>query len=166
MRARLATFLKQGQAAMHGIVTNDAVHNAMYAGDVILLTSNYEGLPLALLEAMARGCVPVVSDVQSGIPGLIRRGENGFRVTVGDISGFVDTLVNLATDGDLLRRVGREAYLTIAKGPYSVERMASAYAKLFERCRRKTLLTTHRPGPGAIEPPDWLLAGDAELEGQ
>src|SRR5258708_7408499 len=39
--------------------------------DVLILVSDYEGLPLSLLEAMGHGVVPVVSDLESGIRDVV-----------------------------------------------------------------------------------------------
>jgi glycosyltransferase involved in cell wall biosynthesis len=47
---------------------------------VLLLMSDYEGLPVALLEAMSSGVVPVVRAIPSGIPELVRDGETGILV--------------------------------------------------------------------------------------
>ena len=51
--------------------------------------SDYEGLPVALLEAMGNGLAPVVSRIASGNTELIKNEENGYLVEVGDIEGFV-----------------------------------------------------------------------------
>lgn len=45
--------------------------------DFFILPSRFEGLSVAMLEAMARGCVPVVTRVESGLSQVIRHGENG-----------------------------------------------------------------------------------------
>jgi hypothetical protein len=52
------------------------------ATDVCLLVSNYEGTSVAMLEAMANGSVPVVTDV-SGTKAVVAHGENGFTFPVG-----------------------------------------------------------------------------------
>lgn len=62
-----------------GVVSAEEKSRALAEADVFLLPSHYEGLPLALLEAMAAGCIPVVSDVGS-LGQIIREAENGFLV--------------------------------------------------------------------------------------
>lgn len=47
---------------------------------IIILMSDYEGLPISLLEAMSFGVVPVVRDIESGIPELVENGMTGFLV--------------------------------------------------------------------------------------
>ena len=46
--------------------------------DVLFMCSEYEGLPLVVLEAMARGTIPVVTDIAGGLREVIASGENGF----------------------------------------------------------------------------------------
>jgi glycosyltransferase involved in cell wall biosynthesis len=45
-----------------------------------VLLSEFEGLPVALVESMARGCVPVAAEMESGTPEIVRSGENGLVV--------------------------------------------------------------------------------------
>jgi glycosyltransferase involved in cell wall biosynthesis len=62
--------------------------------DIYLLASDYEGLPLSLLEAMGYGLVPVVSDLESGIREVVDE-SNGILVPVKDVSGYARALVRL-----------------------------------------------------------------------
>jgi glycosyltransferase involved in cell wall biosynthesis len=66
-----------------GRLAADSVLERYGSSDVLILTSSYEGLPLSLLEAMAHGAMPVVTAVDSGIPEVLRDGENGFVVPIG-----------------------------------------------------------------------------------
>jgi glycosyltransferase involved in cell wall biosynthesis len=59
-----------------GVVTGADKWRVLAENDVFLLPSKYEGLPMALLEAMAAGCVPVVSNVGS-IGTVVEDGVNG-----------------------------------------------------------------------------------------
>ncbi len=63
-----------------GVVSGKEKWRELAGADIFLLPSRYgEGLPLAMLEAMAAKCVPVVADVAS-VRGVIKTGENGFLV--------------------------------------------------------------------------------------
>lgn len=50
----------------HGALSGDAYWKALAAWDVILFTSDYEGLPIAMLEAMSQGVVPVFPEISCG----------------------------------------------------------------------------------------------------
>jgi hypothetical protein len=62
--------------------------------DIYLLASDYEGLPLSLLEAMGYGLVPVVSDLKSGIGDVVNKNA-GLLVPVNDVSGYARALIHL-----------------------------------------------------------------------
>jgi glycosyltransferase involved in cell wall biosynthesis len=62
--------------------------------DIYLLASDYEGLPLSLLEAMGRGLVPVVSDLKSGIGDVVDK-SNGQLVPLNDVSGYARAIIHL-----------------------------------------------------------------------
>jgi glycosyltransferase involved in cell wall biosynthesis len=63
-----------------GRVSPSEVGEELLTAQAIVLMSDYEGLPVALLEAMARGVVPVVRAVRSGIPEIVRDSETGYLV--------------------------------------------------------------------------------------
>jgi glycosyltransferase involved in cell wall biosynthesis len=76
-----------------GRIEPEAVQREMLRAQAFVLLSAYEGLPLALLETMACGVVPVCSHIRSGHPELICHGANGFLVEPGmTIAPFLSIL--------------------------------------------------------------------------
>jgi glycosyltransferase involved in cell wall biosynthesis len=90
-----------------------------------------ETLPLAVLEAMASG-VPVVASRVGSIPEIIEHGVNGWLIAPADPVGLSDAICRIFDDRDATRKVVERARETV-RGRYSVERMISGYADLFER---------------------------------
>jgi glycosyltransferase involved in cell wall biosynthesis len=75
---------------------------------VFVLTSRWEGLSIAMLEAMAAGAVPVVADV-GDLRDAIRPGVNGFVVPEGDIGAYAQATVRLLRDAEVWRACSRQA---------------------------------------------------------
>lgn len=104
---------------------------------VFALPSKAEGLPMALLEAMAHGMACVASPV-GGIPELVRDGRNGLLVPPGDAAALAAALRSLVDDPALRRRLGqaaREDVLPLSVEAYS-KRLGQVYADvLAERAR-------------------------------
>lgn len=73
--------------------------------DVYLNFSEYEGMSLTMLEAMARGCVPVVTNV-SGVADVIIDGENGFISEIGDLKAMADNVLFLDKNRTMLEKCG------------------------------------------------------------
>jgi glycosyltransferase involved in cell wall biosynthesis len=88
---------------------NPEILELISGATVFALPSRCEGTPCVILEAMAAGLPIVASDV-GGIPALVRDGENGFLVPVGDASALELRLRELLADGDLRRRMGARSY--------------------------------------------------------
>jgi glycosyltransferase involved in cell wall biosynthesis len=76
--------------------------------DICVLTSEYEGTPNVLLEAMASG-LPVVATKVGGVPEIVRQGENGFMVEPGDEASLCAALVCLINDSQMRMQMGRNA---------------------------------------------------------
>jgi glycosyltransferase involved in cell wall biosynthesis len=79
--------------------TVDAVARVYEAIDLCLVTSRDEGGPRAVLEAMAVG-VPLVTTRVGQAGDLVRDGENGWLVDVGDVDGLVEASSRVAAAGD------------------------------------------------------------------
>lgn len=97
-----------GAATVLGWLDGEAKAAELAAADVFVLPSHDEGLPMALLEAMAWGLVPVVST--AGAMGeVVRDGENGLIVRAGDPADIEVALRRLVADGDLRAELARAA---------------------------------------------------------
>ena len=110
---------------------------ALAEADVFVLPSRDEGLPMALLEAMAAGLVPVVSPVGS-IGEVVLDGENGILVAPGDVPGLAAALTALAEDVELRTRLAKSARAAaepFATGSY-VQRVAELWVRLSASRRR------------------------------
>ena len=88
-----------------GALKNAETIAALADHDVFVLPTRTEGLPVALLEAMGAGVVPVVSNIDSGVPDVMTAGVTGLLPEVGDVAGFADAIARLAADRPLLERM-------------------------------------------------------------
>jgi hypothetical protein len=105
----------------------------LLACEVIVLLSDYEGLPIALMEAMACGCVPVCLRMRSGIPELVEDGETG--LLVGDRGdGFVAAIRRLRDDRALWARLAEAARALIVERQ-SIESTAAQWVRLLEEMK-------------------------------
>jgi glycosyltransferase involved in cell wall biosynthesis len=107
------------------------------ASDVVALTSDREGTPLALIEAAAAGRPVVATDV-GGVADVVVDGTTGFVVPASSVDALADSIVGLARDPDLRRRMGREAPSHATR--YSAERLVSDLDALY----REALWERHR----------------------
>lgn len=97
--------------------------------DVFCLSSRFEGLPIALLEAMAVGCPAVVTNV-GGMPEVVREGREGHLVPAGDPGALADAIEAL------LDPVVRSAMATAAARraeDYDIRNAATHLEGVYER---------------------------------
>lgn len=87
--------------------TND-LWNMIASAEAFLLTSEYEGMSNALIEAMCLG-LPVVSTKVAGATDLIKDGENGYLIDVKDSESLADRMARLADSPELCEQMGRSA---------------------------------------------------------
>ena len=75
--------------------------------DVLALTSRWEGLPRVFPEAMASG-LPIVANNVDGASEAIEEGMNGFLISVGDIRGMAEKIINLLDKPEMAEEMGRK----------------------------------------------------------
>jgi len=114
----------EGRVEMVGAVDDVIPHLAW--SNVLLLTSRTEGLPGAVLEAGAASVPAVALDV-GGVSEAVSDGVTGIVVDRSDDDGLTRALTLLATDPDLVRRLGRAARLHI-KERFAMDHIVSGYA--------------------------------------
>lgn len=83
---------------------------------LFVLTSNYEGLPNALMEALALGIPSISTDCASGGPrSLIKEGYNGFLVPVGGKEELIKKMLYLLRENKLRETISENAYKSMKK---------------------------------------------------
>jgi glycosyltransferase involved in cell wall biosynthesis len=162
-RDRLITasraLIEKGALRWLGILPHEQVMGELQRHDVCLLTSGLEGLPLAVIEAMGSGCVPVVSDT-ADLSELVQDDVNGFRVPVGDLEGFCRTLEMLHREPGRRSRLSRAARQTIIERGFRSEDMLESWVALFERVMAECDRGTFRRPDGLLRPPPYQVAGE------
>lgn len=105
-----------GTIVLHGAQPNAVVQQAMCAAEIFIQhslsdpeTGDEEGLPVAILEAMAAG-LPVVATRHSGIPEAVEDGVTGYLVDEGDTAAMADRIVRLARDPERRTTMGRAGW--------------------------------------------------------
>jgi glycosyltransferase involved in cell wall biosynthesis len=102
----------------------------MRAADFFVMPSRWEGMPNALLEAMAGG-LAVVATCAEGSVQLVRDGESGIVVPIDRPEELARAMLRLAGDAALRACYGRTGH-EIAQREYSLAQMIDRYAQLYE----------------------------------
>jgi glycosyltransferase involved in cell wall biosynthesis len=156
-RAALAAAFRRecpgAAVALHGALSNERTLELMGAADVLLLPSRFEGLPLVLLEALARGVVPVASRLPGSTDFVVEDGASGILVAPGDAAGFARALAGLGDDRAQLSGMSQRAWET-ARDRFTVHANGQAYAQLIDDSRG---CGQRPPRSGRIDP---ALLGD------
>jgi glycosyltransferase involved in cell wall biosynthesis len=96
---------------VHSWLDHEQRNCLLAASDVLVLPSRQEGVPMAILEAMAYG-LPVIATPVGGIPDVVRHGREGLLVEVGDQGAVTGALARMVAEPTLRASLGREARAT------------------------------------------------------
>lgn len=115
----------------------EAVPQLLHAGDVFVQPSHHEGLPNAVIEAMAAS-LPVIATTVGGIPeavsaqsaGAETADETGWLVAPGDSEGIAAALLEAAEQPERRMRMGARARLRVVT-EFSLERSVAAYESIY-----------------------------------
>jgi glycosyltransferase involved in cell wall biosynthesis len=124
------------------------VTSVLSALDVAVLTSDWEGSPLAVLEYMAAGC-PVVATKVGGVPDIVRHGVDGLLAEARDVNGLAGAIAHLLRRPERRARMGangRRRQLLEFSIDQMVWRIETLYEELFRGAMRAKRCGAAFPG--------------------
>ena len=122
----------EGRVFFTGLQTN--VKPYYEAMDIFMMSSSFEGLPIALLEAMSMGCAIVSTDA-GGIKEVLKNNENGIMVSVDDWKNLSNSLLDLAQNATQLAYFQTEARKQVAEN-FSIKAMVVQLESLYNSCQK------------------------------
>ncbi len=129
-RAALARSIRDdADIRLHGHVPHarKKLRDASFA----LFTAHSEGFPLALVEAMAAGCVPIAYDIDYGPAEIIRHRRNGYLVSAGNVEGLADAITEFVALPEWRRRRLRTRAIRATRG-FTDEAVCAQWATALE----------------------------------
>ncbi len=134
MRSELADHIKKLglQKVVRLLGNTNQVLLHLQAADFFVMSSYWEGLPIALLEAMSTGCVPIVTSV-GGIPEVVQNNRNGILVQQKNTDSLAEGLKKgLMLSRDEYQDMVNTARLSIVHN-YSLDKTVAEYKKLYDQ---------------------------------
>ncbi|MFW9973295.1 MAG: glycosyltransferase family 4 protein [Candidatus Odinarchaeota archaeon] len=110
---------------------SDDIPKALAAMDIFVLPSLTEGLPMALLEAMA-ATKPIIATDVGAIPKLIINGKNGRLIEPGDSNALIEATTFLLNNQNYTAHIAKKGYETVIN-KYSAKGMAEKYINIFDK---------------------------------
>lgn len=126
----LADFIDSGSVSLPGRLNMSEIGEMFQNADVVLLLSNFEGLPISVLEAMSHGCIPIVYNTRSGLATLVRDGKNGFLVPIGNVNMVANIVNKLHGNRKAVNKLKQSAISTVSS-EFSIEMVARKYKEVF-----------------------------------
>jgi glycosyltransferase involved in cell wall biosynthesis len=102
-----------------------------FASDLIVLTSDNEGTPISLIEALAAG-TPVVSTDVGGVSAVVINGETGLIVAPDDERGLAEAATRLLDDDALARRLAQQGSRHVLAS-FGLQRLVDDHDRLYRR---------------------------------
>lgn len=107
------------------------VHNLLLHQDVLIMPSRFEGFGLTLTEAMAVGCIPVVSRIRGVTDMIVDDGVNGFLFSIGNSQEAARIISEIAARPDTSRSLS-DAARSKAENDFTIDIMARRYSDVIE----------------------------------
>jgi glycosyltransferase involved in cell wall biosynthesis len=138
MRAELAAQAAASGAGkrIHFLGNRGDVPELLAVCDAFVLPSLWEGLPMALIEAMASG-LPVIASEVSGTRQVMVPNETGLLVPPGDVQALSEAMVVLLSDRELARAMGAAARRRV-EAAFSAKRQAEEHVALYRRALQES----------------------------
>lgn len=122
-------------ARVHFLGVRHDIPAILNACDLFTLSSDWEGTPMAIMEAMASG-LPVISTAVGGVPELVQHGITGLLTPPGDMDALRDALQQLLSDSALRESMGNAAR-QFAVERFDIRKTVDAYEQLYAQLRSR-----------------------------
>ena len=129
--------------SLGGNIHPEQMTDKLLKAHVIILLSDFEGLPISILEAMACGVVPVCIDMRSGITELIENGKTGYIVDDRD-EHFIETIKELKADNQIWEQMSLNARQLVTEN-FSLEISCNSYSSFFNNLKVNTVKKVRIP---------------------
>lgn len=133
------------ETRVHFLGTVEDLGPLLAAADAVVLPSRWEGLPLTLLEAMARAR-PVIASAVGGVPEVVEHGVNGWLVPAGDVTALADALEMFHRKADRATRLGREA-AELVRRDYHWQAVVEGFESVYDEVAGLATVSPEDPGP-------------------
>ena len=147
LQALVETLGLRGSVEFLGWVNDDQKTLLLGQADCLVLPSYHEGMPMAILEAMALG-LPVIATRVGGIPEVITHGVDGLLIAAGDRKALLIELLRLQGDPTLRILMGRAARSLIRQHftkNQILPMIESLYRDVLEECKKGPLAPRKTP---------------------
>jgi glycosyltransferase involved in cell wall biosynthesis len=119
------------QVVFEGAVNQDRIRALYELADIFSIPSFAEGIPIVLMEAMAME-IPCVTTRITGIPELIRDGEDGLLVAPSDTQALAEAIERLMNDAPLREKLGKNGRKQVMENydlAHNVDRLAEVFSQ-------------------------------------
>jgi len=119
----------------NGNLSSEKVEEKLLASHIFVLMSDFEGIPVALMEAMSCGVVPICKRIESGIPELIVNSKTGFFID--DIEDLISKVILLKNTPEAWEKMSNNARNLIEKS-FSTDNNNTEWFKLLQELKPKS----------------------------
>lgn len=129
-----------GRIRLGGLLDPIEMQKVLLEGQAFVLLSDFEGLSIALMEAMACGLVPIVTPMRSGVTDLIENGVTGIIVPPDDSHAFAEAVAELSSNTVLWKKISNAARQAIIERDFTIEKCADVWASFLNTlpaCQKK-----------------------------
>lgn len=143
----------RNRAVLEGLHPPEAMPGIWRGSDCCILVSTSEGTSISMLEAMAEGCVPVVTRV-SGTSAVITEGVNGYAVNVGDWKAMARHIKRLSEDPGEWNAASRAAHAT-ARERYNYPDYVAWFSAMLQHWQAAPPRPWSQGRPVLVQPWPW-----------
>ena len=128
----LKSSIASKRVVMMGRQTPSVINEVLAKSHVFILTSEFEGMPMSLLEALSWYCIPVLTDIKSGVGRIINHNENGLVSPIGDMEKFAKNLHHLSQNKKIADEMSLKAFKTLEDHGLRSQDMGASYIPVIE----------------------------------